>query len=55
MQFIRGSGEGERLRGEVDSTSYGVQLALTPTSKVKWSTNYNHIVSNPEAYLNGRW
>lgn len=53
VQFIRGSGEGERLRGEVDSTSYGVQLALTPTSNVKWSINYNHIVSNPEAYLNG--
>lgn len=53
VQLIRGSGVGARLRGEVDSTSYGLQLALTPTSKVKWSINYNHIVSNPEAYLNG--
>lgn len=53
MQFIRGSGEGERLLGEVDSTSYGIQLALTPVSQVKWSINYNHIVSNPTSYLNG--
>ncbi|PWC22655.1 TonB-dependent receptor [Brenneria nigrifluens] len=53
VQFIRGSGQGERLRGEADNTSYGVQLALTPGSKVKWSINYSHMVSNPEAYLNG--
>nr|WP_223881495.1 OprD family outer membrane porin [Affinibrenneria salicis] len=53
VQFIRGAGEGKQLMGKVDNTSYGLQLAVAPTPKIKWSLNYNHMAASGDAYLNG--
>lgn len=52
VQYFRGTGSGKEVLGRVDSVSYGAQVGLKRGS-FKASVNYNHIESNPSAYLNG--
>lgn len=53
VQFIRGTSQGKALAGEVNSTSYGTQLALTFTPSLKWKLGYNHIAASGNSWNNG--
>ncbi|MDU4003030.1 TonB-dependent receptor [Pluralibacter gergoviae] len=53
VQFIRGTDAGKALAGEVNSTSYGTQLALTLTPSLSWKLGYNHIAASGSSWKNG--
>ncbi|WP_052364879.1 OprD family outer membrane porin [Halotalea alkalilenta] len=52
LQFMRGTGDGKELLGEVDSRIYGLQLGLN-YGTLKATLNYNHIPAQENAYRNG--
>lgn len=52
-QFIRGTGAGKDLAGEVNSTSWGTQLALNLTRDLSWKLGYNHIAGSANSWKNG--
>ncbi|MEG3129646.1 TonB-dependent receptor [Pantoea cypripedii] len=53
LQFIRGTSAGKALAGEVNSTSYGAQLALTFTPALSWKLGYDHIAASGNSWNNG--
>lgn len=53
VQFIRGTSLGKALAGEVNSTSYGTQLALTFTPALSWKLGYDHIAASGNSWGNG--
>lgn len=53
VQFIRGTSDGKALAGEVNSTSYGAQLALAVTPSLGWKLGYNHIAGSANSWNNG--
>jgi hypothetical protein len=53
LQFIRGTSDGKALAGDVNSTSYGAQLALSFTSDLSWKLNYDHITGGADSWNNG--
>ncbi|MBS0907295.1 TonB-dependent receptor [Pantoea dispersa] len=53
LQFIRGTSLGKALAGEVNSTSYGAQLALSFTPALNWKLGYDHIAASPNSWGNG--
>lgn len=53
LQFIRGTSDGKALAGEVDSTSYGAQLALSFTPALNWKLSYDHIAASANSWNNG--
>ncbi len=50
LQYIRGTGEGKELLGEVDNRTYGAQLSLSLTSNLLWTLGYDHMSANGNSY-----
>lgn len=53
LQVIRGTSQGKALAGEVNSTSYGAQLALSFTPSLSWKLGYDHIAASGDSWNNG--
>lgn len=53
LQFMRGTGNGERRLGTIDNHTYGAQLALALTKDLAWSLGYDHMSANGNSYFNG--
>lgn len=52
LQYIRETGDGRQLLGNVNASAYGIRVGITHRS-MTLSLNYDHFPHKPGAYLNG--
>ncbi|HGP2902876.1 TPA: TonB-dependent receptor, partial [Salmonella enterica] len=50
LQFIRGTGQGKKLLGNINNRSVGAQISLKPLSNLSWKLGVDFIAHNKDSY-----